>query len=344
VDRAVRSIHELAAAGETGALTVVGHPGGLVFFVDGRIGGAESPVTPGAEATLLRTRADALAARRAVRSGAVPALASGRSQPAAPANGHAAGQPGGGIATHPGPVTGGPIAPGPLEARAVDAGATDGGALPWVEQVASMRTPAGRKAAAARAEALVREGEVSPFRLAVAVQVATADALLAMLAGEGTTVSRTRFLGGHRPWARLPEPLTARAALAETARRGRLLTSLAAYVRPDDPLSRRRNPTTHRLRLTAVQWDLVRLADGRRTARDLAWLLGRGVLATTVDVHQLVAAGLLAAGGRGAEGDDAGPHVVGRHTLSFLRVAVPDAGTGPVGPTMSTGGVREATP
>jgi hypothetical protein len=41
------------------------------------------------------------------------------------------------------------------------------------------------------------------------------------------------------------------------------------------------------VRLTAVQWELVSLADGHRSVRDLAYLLGRTLFATTLEVARL---------------------------------------------------------
>jgi hypothetical protein len=258
VRRAVDRIGALAAAGQTGALNVVGQPGGLVFFVDGHIGHAESPATPGVEATVLRSAM----------------------------------------------------------------GADD---TAWADVVAAMQTRTGRDAAAARAEDLLRRGHVDPVQLAVIVQLAIADALLAMLAGPGAAVTRTRFLGGQRPWIELADPIDAAQALGETARRGRLLADVARRVRPDDAVARRHPASPGRVRLTAPQWDVLRLTDGRRTSRDLAWLLGRGVLATTVHTHQLVELGAVQVGDTptahdGARHRPGAPHR-SRHTVSYLAAA-----------------------
>jgi hypothetical protein len=279
VGRAAARIRELATARQTGALSVIGQPGGLVFVVDGRVAYAESPATPGVEAAVLRA------------------------------------------------------------AEPDDAA--------WARAVASMRTRSGRDAAAARADDIVRGGGFAPLRLAVTAEWAVADALLAMLGGQGVTVSRTRFLGGRQPWVELCEPVTAGAGLAEVGRSARVLATLASRVGPDDTIRRQAGSPVGRVRLTAHQWDIVRLADGRRTPRDLSWLCGRSTLATTVDVHQLVELGVLGVTGRSTHepagnGTTPGPHevrdgngdgpVVARHRLSFLDAHLATVGPPPPPP------------
>jgi hypothetical protein len=67
------------------------------------------------------------------------------------------------------------------------------------------------------------------------------------------------------------------------------------------------------VRLAAGPGDVVRPAGGPRTPRDIAWLPGYGVFATTVAVHQLARLGVVSVGD-GPSG--AAPH---RVPLSFLR-------------------------
>jgi hypothetical protein len=163
----------------------------------------------------------------------------------------------------------------------------------------------------------------------------------------GVTVIRTRFMDGQRPWIALGRPLTPGAALAETTRRLRLLAAVGQRVRPDDDVARAAATGPVAVRLSPQQWDLVRLCPERRTPRDLAWLVGRGVLATTVEVCELTELGLLrtapARGGPAqdgqASGDGDGDGGASRRaarggwpahrTVSFLAASVPDvAGRG----------------
>ncbi|WP_238011984.1 ADAM 12 protein [Dactylosporangium sp. AC04546] len=48
----VKALGQLAAAGVTGALTVVGEPGGVVFLREGRVTGVESPAAPSVDRLL----------------------------------------------------------------------------------------------------------------------------------------------------------------------------------------------------------------------------------------------------------------------------------------------------
>lgn len=197
----------------------------------------------------------------------------------------------------------------------------------WAATVTSLRNRSGRRAAVAEAADLVAAGHgLSPVRLDAAVQSATADALLAMLAGYGVTVTRTRFVDGQRPWVGLGRPLTPGAAVDETARRLRLLVAVGERVRSDEDVVRAAAAGSAAVRLSPRQWDLVRLCPGRRTPRDLAWSLGRGVLATTVEVCGLMELGVLgttsdrrSSGGRGQAGHAA------RRSFSFLAASVPEA-------------------
>jgi hypothetical protein len=123
---------------------------------------------------------------------------------------------------------------------------------------------------------------------------AAADAALDIFGGADAGRSITRFTPDRRHWAPLTRPLEVSRLLDEIARRRRVLAAIAGRSRPDEQVTRAEHLPVQRIRLTARQWDLVRLADGRRTPRALARTLGSGVFATTVDVAELVQAGLLA--------------------------------------------------
>ncbi len=203
----------------------------------------------------------------------------------------------------------------------------------WEETLTSLQARAGRKAAVAAASEAVTRGAVPPVRLDVALQSATADALLAMLGGYGVTVTRTRFVAGQRPWIGLGPPLTADAALAEATRRLRLLHAVGWRVRPDDHIvgSAVTGAEAAPLRLSQQQWDLVRLCPDRRTPRALAWMVGRGVLATTIEVCGLIELGVLsnATARRGPGAVAAGTGA--RRTVSFVEAATGTSAGGGAG-------------
>jgi hypothetical protein len=203
----------------------------------------------------------------------------------------------------------------------------------WEEALASLQARAGRKAALAAARQAVTRGAVPAVRLDAALQSAAADALLAMLGGYGVTVTRTRFVTGQRPWIGLGRPRTADEALAETTRRLRLLHAVGQRVRPDDDIVRSAiaGPDAAPVRLSPQQWDLVRLCPDRRTPRNLAWTVGRGVLATTIEVCGLIELGVL-----GTVTPRRGPGAVAagtgtRRTVSFVEAATGMSAAGSAG-------------
>lgn len=176
------------------------------------------------------------------------------------------------------------------------------------ELLDALATSQGRDAITAEARRRLLAGEFAPLELDVVHQQAVADAAFALLAIDGTFV-RSRFFRGERPWTQLSDPVTVDDLIAEAARRRRYLADQtarhaadqtddqtddrAAGIRPDSrPLRTDRLPETT-VRLTAAQWDLVVHADGARTTTELAWLLGRGVFATTLEVSRLERLGLL---------------------------------------------------
>jgi hypothetical protein len=99
-------------------------------------------------------------------------------------------------------------------------------------------------------------------------------------------------------------------------------------------LAARRDPVAHdRDRIVPVswldrsaiavspeQWDILTHADGRRTARDLAFVLGRGVYAITLEIARLLDAGLVQVGSRREV-----------PLLEPLPIGGPPATAGPVG-------------
>src|SRR5207237_8798408 len=86
-----------------------------------------------------------------------------------------------------------------------------------------------------------------------------------------------------------PDPL-----LAETSRRIRVLTALPAR-NGRDRIVAATGAAQPGVRLGEGQDEILALADGRRTVRDLAFALGRGVYATVLQVARMQQAGLLVA-------------------------------------------------
>jgi hypothetical protein len=201
----------------------------------------------------------------------------------------------------------------------------------WSELVAALRNgddDAGTAAATSAAAEVLRAEDTSPVHVEILRRGAMADAALPVLGGSAAARGRSRFRPGERHWCPPAGTLGVRDLLAEVSRRAHVLTRLTPGVHPDLPVRRSAHLPFSRIRLTASQWDVVRLAGGGgRTPLDIAWLLGHGVFATTVTAHELVHLGVLTV----SRGPDAAPATAGvlppRHVLSFLRATTDTAAT-----------------
>jgi hypothetical protein len=200
----------------------------------------------------------------------------------------------------------------------------------WQRLVLALRRGGGGGAGdvAASAADLVAAGEVPPLHLEVLRRGALADAALTFLTGPDAFRGRARFRPGERHWCPGARTLAVEEVLAESTRRRAVLARLTRGVGADVPVRRSPRLWFERVRLTATQWDVVRLADGRRTPVDIAWQLGHGAFATTVAVHQLARLGVVAV--EGYESRPTSAALPARDVLPFLRAATGTALAVPV--------------
>ncbi|MHC3473428.1 MarR family transcriptional regulator [Streptomyces sp. 7R007] len=194
-----------------------------------------------------------------------------------------AGVPGGVLHLHRGLVVSAesPGAPGP-EVLLMRSGRVDG--EQWAQLV--------RESGGARwpATALIAHGYAGAAQLRVVCVMALLDAVFAIVAGRVEDCERVTGADPYAPVA-VGEPP---GRLLQDA--GRKLAAVAALPRPVHPDRERPVPATGSepaRRLTGLQQELLAHADGRRTARDLAFLAGRGVYTVTVEVARMLAEGLL---------------------------------------------------
>ncbi|MFE0673996.1 MarR family transcriptional regulator [Streptomyces sp. NPDC058867] len=136
---------------------------------------------------------------------------------------------------------------------------------------------------------LVAHGHVGGATLRVVCLMALHDAVFAVAAG--LVDDCLRATGGPGPTAPLAVGERPTRLLQDTARRITALRTLPHPVHPDrerpQPAPRRPDP------LTQLQAELLAHADGRSTARDLAFRTGRGVYTVTVEVARMLAEGQL---------------------------------------------------
>ncbi len=90
---------------------------------------------------------------------------------------------------------------------------------------------------------------------------------------------------------------------------------------------------------SGLRRDVLGLADGRRTARDIAFTLGRGVYPVTVEASRLLADGLLRIGGPSQEGGEVRALLAPRHAAP---PAVPATGASSGGAHASAGSGPDA--
>jgi len=167
----------------------------------------------------------------------------------------------------------------------------------WARLASSLRR--GRIDAAVSSASQLLDGEaVSDFDAEVLRRTALADAALVTLGAvvPDATGAVARFRPGAWHWCEPVRTFSVSEILTEVERRKAVLARMTRGVRMDAPIQRVPQLPVARIRLTATQWNIAALANGTTTPLDIAWMLGHGVFATTVAIHQLARLGVLKAG------------------------------------------------
>ncbi|WP_426568819.1 MarR family transcriptional regulator [Streptomyces canus] len=138
---------------------------------------------------------------------------------------------------------------------------------------------------------LVAHGYTGAAQLRVVCAMALKDAAFAVVAGSVDDCERGPATEPPPGAVTVGEPPTR--LLQDAARKLHALDALPYPARPE-----RERPVPASLsfpasRLTALRRELLTHTDGRRTARDLAFLTGRGVYTVTVEVARMLGEGLL---------------------------------------------------
>ncbi|WP_406332605.1 hypothetical protein [Streptomyces sp. NBC_00203] len=179
---------------------------------------------------------------------------------------------------------------------------------------------------------LVAHGYAGAAQLRVVCMMALQDAAFAVVAGRVDDCER---LAVSQPFAPIAVGEAPGRLLQEAARKLAAVAALPYPVRPD-----RERPAPipgsdlRCLRLSAAQRELLAHADGRRTARDIAFATGRAVYTVTVGMARMIGEGLL------EPTDETGPsapitvHLPPTGALQRRPPSAPrpaDRGTGPAG-------------
>ncbi|MFC4001614.1 hypothetical protein ACFS2C_00770 [Prauserella oleivorans] len=138
-------------------------------------------------------------------------------------------------------------------------------------------------------EELVARGRVGSTELRVVALMAAQDAAFATVTGtvEGYTIDH------GEPDVALPisDGVEPEWLLEQTTRR---LSALASLRTPVSPHRERVSATTSETGgLTAIRQEILARADGRRTARDIAFLISRSVYPVTIEISRMLAEGLV---------------------------------------------------
>jgi hypothetical protein len=174
---------------------------------------------------------------------------------------------------------------------------------------------------------LVRRELIGAGELEALLKVALADAMFVLAAGELADYEVDKAAAD----CLLPLDPAADPAwlLAEASRRLAVLASLPAPIEHDrDRWASARGGTPAGLVLGSGQETVLAVANGRRTARDMAFVLGRGVYAVTLQLARMHADGLLVPAARRVVPPPPGD--------SAARQASPDGGKDAAGKSADT--------
>jgi hypothetical protein len=193
------------------------------------------------------------------------------------------------------------------------------------------------------ADELVKRDLIGAGELEARLRTGLADALFALVAG---SVQECRLEEAATP-ALLPlDPgVEAEWLLAEAGRRLGVLAGLRTPVWHDrDRLSAVPGAWTPRVGPGDGQAEILALANGRRTARDMAFVLGRGVYAVTLQLSRMRDAGLLVIGSTRSPARAAGLRAVGAETAPPGPADASGSGGAPPLPRRRRGGSGQAGP
>jgi hypothetical protein len=171
--------------------------------------------------------------------------------------------------------------------------AVDGNQHGW-ETLARNGIQQARNYARTEAARLATAGSISALRLEAIVHAATVDAVTELCRGEQSWQAGWRFRSGQGHWLGDVRPLEVPTVVREVDRRRAILEQIQARVAPESVLVRAPRLPLSRLQLSAAQWDLIRTTDGASSVCSLAWVLGRGIFATTLEAYALIRLGVLA--------------------------------------------------
>jgi len=142
-------------------------------------------------------------------------------------------------------------------------------------------------------EVLIKSGALSRGEAELCTAAAITDGAYALLTASSAEAGPVRFAAGEGHWWGALRRIGVAALDVQIRKRRRLLERTPPADVDDQPVVAAGRLGRHHVVLTDLQWELIVHADGRRTPRDLARLLGRSAFSAILEARRLVTAGLI---------------------------------------------------
>ncbi|MFI5957980.1 DUF4388 domain-containing protein [Cryptosporangium sp. NPDC051539] len=142
-------------------------------------------------------------------------------------------------------------------------------------------------------EVLVKSGALSRGEAELCTAAAITDGAFALFTASPAEMGPVRFAPGEGHWWGALRRVGAAALEVQIRKRRRLLERTPPGDADDQPVIAAARLGRHHVVLTDLQWELVVHADGRRTPRELARLLGRSAFTAVLETRRLMTAGLV---------------------------------------------------
>ncbi|SHN36681.1 hypothetical protein [Cryptosporangium aurantiacum] len=148
-------------------------------------------------------------------------------------------------------------------------------------------------------EVLIKSGALSRGEAELCTSAAIIDGAYVLLTASPAEAGPVRFAPGEGHWWGALRRVGTAGLDAQVRKRRRLLERTPPGDIDDQPVVAAGRLGRHHVVLTDVQWELIVHADGRRSPRELARLLGRSAFNSVLEARRLVTAGLIRVAARG---------------------------------------------
>ena len=149
-------------------------------------------------------------------------------------------------------------------------------------------------------EVLIKSGALARGEAELCTAAAITDGAYALLTASPADTGPVRFAAGDGHWWGPLRRVGAAALEVQIRKRKRLLERTPPGNLDDQPVVAAGRLGRHHIVLTDLQWELIVHANGRRSPRELARLLGRSAFSAILESRRLLTAGLIQVAPRSA--------------------------------------------